>query len=168
MPVNFPSDGSENESTATLRKALFGEKLSYSIKTGNLSRQGKATGILTGGNLSMNQTEKDKWTKMSDSERNKQLYTFDKPGKEKVITPEIRQEAFDNYSTTDDHSIHITGIAHDQNGTKYYLVKNSWNVTGNPYKGYFYASESFLRYKTVSIMVHKNAIPKDIAKKLGL
>jgi len=53
MPVNFPSDGSENESTETLRKALFGEKLSYSIKTGNLSRQGKATGILTGGNLSM-------------------------------------------------------------------------------------------------------------------
>ncbi len=118
--------------------------------------------------LNMNQTEKDKWDKMSDSERNKQLYTFDKPGKEKVITPEIRQEAFDNYGTTDDHSIHITGIAHDQNGTKYYLVKNSWNVTGNPYKGYFYASESFLRYKTISIMVHKNAIPKDIAKKLGL
>jgi bleomycin hydrolase len=64
--------------------------------------------------------------------------------------------------------MHITGIAKDQNGTKYYIVKNSWGVTGNDYKGYLYASEAFVRYKTMDIMIHKDSIPKDIAKKLGL
>jgi bleomycin hydrolase len=63
--------------------------------------------------------------------------------------------------------MHITGMAKDQNGTVYFKVKNSWN-TVNVYDGYLYASESFVRYKTISIMVHKNAIPKDIQKKLGL
>ncbi len=87
---------------------------------------------------------------------------------EKKITQELRQEAFDNYSTEDDHGMHITGIAKDQKGDKYYLVKNSWGVERNNLKGYFYASEAFVLYKTTSIMLHKNAVPKNIAVKLGL
>lgn len=112
-------------------------------------------------------TEREKWEKLSPQEKEKQLYSFDKPMKEKVITQEIRQTAFDNYETTDDHGMHITGTAIDQNGGKYYLVKNSWGTTGNEYKGYFYASGAFVAYKTIDIMVHKDAIPKDISKKLG-
>lgn len=89
------------------------------------------------------------------------------PVKEKYVTQEERQKAFDNYETTDDHGMQIYGIAKDQNGTKYFMVKNSWGEYG-PYKGLWYASEAFVRAKTMSIMIHKNALPKDIAKKLGI
>ncbi|MCW3102989.1 MAG: pepC [Bacteroidetes bacterium] len=90
------------------------------------------------------------------------------PGKQKVITQAMRQEAFDNYETQDDHGMHITGIVKDQNGTKYYIVKNSWGVKNNDCDGYFYASEAFVKYKTTSIMLHKDGVKKEIAKKLGL
>ena len=113
-------------------------------------------------------TEMAKWSELSDSEKQEMLYDFNGPKPEKKITQEMRQEAFDNYTTTDDHGMHITGIAHDQNGTKYYIVKNSWDDKNHIYDGYFYASESFVRYKTMDIMIHKDALPKDIAKKLGL
>lgn len=117
--------------------------------------------------VEMNDSEKAKWTELSQKEKDEMLYKFDKPGKEKVITQEIRQVAFDNYTTTDDHGMLIVGIAQDQNGNKYYKVKNSWG-TNDKYKGFFYASEPFVRYKTLSILVHKNAIPKPIAKRIGL
>ncbi|MDD2196715.1 MAG: C1 family peptidase [Bacteroidales bacterium] len=115
----------------------------------------------------MSDSEKSKWTTLSDREKESQLYTFDKPGKEKLITQELRQEAFDNYTTTDDHGMLIVGIAHDQIGNKYYKVKNSWG-TSDKHSGFFYASEAFVRYKTMSIMINKNSIPKQIAKKLNL
>ena len=115
----------------------------------------------------MNDSEKLKWTTLSAKEKENQLYSFDKPGKEKTITQEMRQEAFDNYSTTDDHGMLIVGIAYDQDGNKYYKVKNSWG-TNDKYNGFFYASEAFVRYKTMSIMINKNALPKQIAKKLNL
>lgn len=90
------------------------------------------------------------------------------PGKQKVITQAMRQEAFDNYETQDDHGMHIVGIVKDQNGTKYYIVKNSWGTKSNDCDGYFYASEAFVRYKTTDILLHKDGLKKDIAKKLGL
>ena len=86
---------------------------------------------------------------------------------EQVITQEMRQEGYDNKTTTDDHGMHIYGTAEDQNGTKYFLVKNSWGVTGK-YDGIWYASDAFVRYKTLNIVVHKDALPKHIAKKLGI
>jgi len=88
--------------------------------------------------------------------------------KEKNITQELRQEAFDNYETTDDHGIHIIGTAKDQWGDPFYIVKNSWNLSNGKFAGYFYASVPFVRYKTTCIMVNKKAIPAKIAKKLGL
>ena len=113
----------------------------------------------------MSDSERGKWEKMTKKERNELLYSFDKPVDEKKITQQMRQEAFDNYQTTDDHGMLIIGTAKDQNGKKYYIVKNSWN-TSNKYKGYLYASEAFVLYKTTNIMVHKNAIPKEIKKKM--
>ena len=89
------------------------------------------------------------------------------PAPEKEITQEMRQQEFDNYLTTDDHGMHVIGKAKDQNGTVYYIVKNSWNQY-NKFGGYFYASEPFMKYKTMNIIVHKNAVPKDIRKKLGI
>ena len=90
------------------------------------------------------------------------------PRKEMVITQELRQEAFDNYETQDDHGMHIVGLVKDQSGVKYYIVKNSWGVKNNDCDGYFYASEAFVKYKTTSIMIHKDGVKKDITKKLGM
>ena len=86
---------------------------------------------------------------------------------EKTITQEMRQEAFDNKQTTDDHAMHIFGIAKDQNGKKFYMVKNSYG-TSSGYQGIWYASEAYVRYKTTNIMVHKNTIPATIKQKINL
>jgi bleomycin hydrolase len=92
---------------------------------------------------------------------------FNGPKKEMVITEEMRQKAFDNYNTTDDHGMHIVGISKDQNGKEYYIVKNSWG-TNNDYKGYLYMTKEFVKYKTTAFMVHKKGLPAEIAKKLKL
>lgn len=91
-----------------------------------------------------------------------------KPHKQLIITQEMRQKAFDNYDTQDDHGMHAIGTAKDQNGTLYYIIKNSWGTKRNDCDGYFYASESYVLYKTTSILLHKKAIPSAIAKKLGI
>jgi bleomycin hydrolase len=114
----------------------------------------------------MNNAEREKWEKLTKKEKDEELYSFDKPGKEKVITQEMRQKAFDDYATTDDHGMHIVGMAKDQNGTPYYYVKNSWG-TNNPYNGFLYVSVPYFEYKTTSIMVNKKAVPESIAKKLN-
>lgn len=112
-------------------------------------------------------TDKERLTGLTTKEKNEILYSFEKPVKELEITPELRQEAFDNYQTTDDHGMHIVGIAYDQTGNKFYKVKNSWD-TNNIYDGYIYMSEAFIKYKLMDVMIHKSVVPKDIAKKLGL
>ena len=103
------------------------------------------------------------WLKLKPEE--KQLNT--KPQPQKWVTQEERQVAYDNFETTDDHGMLIYGIAKDQLGNEYYMVKNSWG-TNSKYKGHWYASKAFVRYKTMNIVVHKNSIPKAIAKKLGI
>ncbi len=97
------------------------------------------------------------YKKMSDEEILQALYTFEYIMPEKVITEEMHQTAYDNWQTGDDHSMLIVGTAHDQNGTKYYKVKNSWGEAG-PYKGYWYCSESFVRLHTVFFTVNKKAL----------
>lgn len=90
------------------------------------------------------------------------------PEKEKVITQEMRQKAFENFDVTDDHLMHLVGIAENQEGTKFYLTKNSWGTEDKVYDGYWYMSESYIQLKTVAIMVNINSIPKEIRVKLGL
>ncbi|MGC9471984.1 MAG: aminopeptidase C [Bacteroidales bacterium] len=104
------------------------------------------------------------WEEMDDSER---MYVLENPTKQRVITQEMRQEGFDNLTTTDDHGMHLVGCATDQLGNRYYRVKNSWGDTGN-YEGFWYASRQYVLYKSTNIMVHRDAIPRDIALKLGL
>jgi len=93
---------------------------------------------------------------------------FKQPFKEKIITQEMRQQAFDDYETQDDHGMHIVGLAKDQSGKYFFRVKNSWGTGHNAQDGYFYASEPYFAYKTTNIMVNKKALPKDIAKKLEI
>lgn len=116
----------------------------------------------------MHGTEISRWVRMSTGQQQAVLMRSTEPIKEKTtITQEDRQVAFDNYQTTDDHGMLITGIAVDQNGTKFYKVKNSWD-TNQIYDGYFFASVPFVAYKTMAITVHKDMIPKDLKKKLGI
>ena len=93
---------------------------------------------------------------------------FMQPVKERIVTQTQRQEAFDEQTTTDDHGMHITGIVKDQKGTKYFIVKNSWGTKYNQRDGYFYASFPYVRYKTMNIMIHKDALPENLRKKLNL
>lgn len=83
------------------------------------------------------------------------------------ITEEMRQDAYDRKTTTDDHGMHAYGIATDQNGNRYLMIKNSWGVTG-AFDGIWYMSDAFARYKTLNVVVHKDALSKDIKKKLGI
>lgn len=114
-------------------------------------------------------SDQERWTGQSTRERDASLRA--RVGSEvlaeKTITQEMRQEAFNNYQTTDDHGMQIYGISKDQKGNKYFMVKNSWGETG-PYSGLWYASFPFVKYKTMSIILHKDAIPSDIAHKLEL
>ncbi len=112
-------------------------------------------------------TEAERWGAMTAEERSKALYAFDGPIAEKSITQEMRQKAYDNYESTDDHGMVIEGTAVDQAGNPFFKVKNSWDARP-PYEGYYYFSRPFVEYKTISIMVNKKALPKATAKALGL
>lgn len=104
------------------------------------------------------------WSDMNEEEVAK---IFTGPHHEKIITQELRQKEFDNFTTTDDHGMHIVGLATDQSGSTFYKVKNSWGVMGK-YDGFIYVSKPFVMLRTTNIMVNKNAIPAAIAKKLGI
>ncbi len=92
---------------------------------------------------------------------------FETPGDEVKVTQQMRQETFESYATTDDHLMHLTGISKDQKGNQYYVIKNSWGELSD-YKGYLHMSSAYFELKTVAVMVHKDAIPSSIAKKLAL
>lgn len=92
---------------------------------------------------------------------------LESPGEEIEATQELRQEKFESYTTKDDHLMHLVGIAKDQNNTKYYIIKNSWGTKGE-FEGLLYMSESYFRLKTIAILLNKQAIDKDMVKKIGL
>lgn len=107
--------------------------------------------------------EKD-YDDMTEEEQKKM---FDGPQPERIITTTMRQQAFDNYTTTDDHGMHIVGLAKDQNGKEYYIVKNSWG-TKNDYKGYLYVTKAYVQYKTTSFLLNKKGVPQELRNKMSL
>ncbi len=113
-------------------------------------------------------SDQARWVGLSQTERDAEVKKLvEKPCKEIEVTQELRQQAYDNYQTTDDHGMLIYGIAKDQTGKKFYMVKNSWG-TESKYKGHWYASEAYVAYKTMNIVLHKDALPKTIQSKLGI
>lgn len=112
--------------------------------------------------------EKKKFGPMTKEERTGEAYKFSQPFPEMNVSQDFRQKGFEDKSTTDDHLMHMTGMVKDQNGTKYYITKNSWGPESNTNGGYLNMSENYVKAKTIFIMVHKNAIPAEIKKKLGI
>ena len=134
----------------------------------DLSEKGFTNGIAvvpTFDTKEMKDAEITKWVSLPQEDRQRQF--IQQPCSEKKITQEMRQQAFDNYQTTDDHGMHIVGKAKDQNGTPYFIVKNSWGKY-NKYDGYLYASYPYVAYKTISVMIHKDALSKELKRKLGI
>lgn len=116
----------------------------------------------------LSNTDRAHFEKLGEKERLEEVFKFERPYPEIKVTPEVRQAGFESFVTTDDHLMHVTGITKDQNGTKYYITKNSWGTDRNKFGGYLNMSESFVRAKTIYVMVHKDAIPKAIKIKLGI
>lgn len=115
----------------------------------------------------MEGTELARWVQLSDKDREDEKYDLKGPVAEIEVTQEMRQEMFDRLETTDDHGMTIVGKAVDQEGNRYYKVKNSWD-TNQLYNGYFYVSEPYFLAKTLSILVHKDAVPDSVVRKLKL
>ncbi len=112
-------------------------------------------------------TDRERWEQLSDKDREEQKWEIKGPCPEQEVTQESRQLGFDNKETTDDHGMVIVGRAVDQEGNKYYKVQNSWD-TNQLYHGFFYVSEAYFLAKTIDIYVNKEAIPANIAKKMGI
>ena len=108
-----------------------------------------------------------RWLKLTNTQKKNLIDSLGVNVPEVTPTQKQRQERYDNWELTDDHGMLIYGIAKDQNGKEYYMVKNSWGEYGD-YKGTWYMTKAFVAYKTMDFMVNKNAIPKDIRKKLGI
>ena len=121
---------------------------------------GKATQSLRGSDMA-------KWLKLAATEKRNVIDSLGVNVPEITATQELRQDRFDNWELTDDHGMLIYGVAKDQNGKEYYMVKNSWGETGD-YKGVWYMTKTFIAANTMDFLVNKNAIPKDIRKKLGI
>ena len=116
----------------------------------------------------LSNTDRARFEQLDEKGRLEEVFKFEQPYPEIVVTPEVRQAGFESFVTTDGHLMHLTGITNDQNGTKYYITKNSWGTDRNAYDGYLNMSDSYVRAKTIYVMLHKDAIPKDIRKKLGI
>ena len=175
FPVEIP-DNWRNETSYNLPldelKAVFSNAVNngYTIAWGaDVSEKGfSRNGVGVNPELKVTNlpgSDQAKWLGITQKDMEEKIHKSTGPQPEIKVTQELRQKDFDNYSTTDDHGMVIYGLAKDQNGTKYYMVKNSWG-TDSKYKGIWYVSESFIAHKTINIVVHKDAVPKEILMKL--
>jgi len=114
------------------------------------------------------ETDRARFEKMDEQSRMNEVFKFEHPYPEVKVTPEIRQQGYEAFVTTDDHLMHVIGIVKDQNGTEYYITKNSWGTDRNNFGGYLNMSESFVRAKTIYVMIHKAALSNEMRKKLNI
>jgi len=178
--LEVPDNWSFNTSYYNLPIDELMEVMNYALKNnfsvcwdGDVSDPGfshtKALAILPETDVEhLEGTEQSKWENMSKEELMRNMYSFKSPVPEKEVNDSLRQLDFDIQRATDDHLMHLTGLLKDQNGTLYYITKNSWDAKSNSNGGYLNMSEAFVRLNTIAIMVHKDAIPKSIRKKLKL
>ena len=137
------------------------------VSEDGFTRKGLAYAVDTKATESLAGSDMARWLKLAPTKRTSILDSLGCKVPEVVPTQEMRQERFDNWELTDDHGMHIYGIAKDQNGKEYYMVKNSWGETGD-YKGTWYMTKAFIAANTMDYLVNKKAIPADIRKKLGI
>lgn len=162
---NVPMD----EMMAIIDNALAkGYTLAWGADVSEICFTRKGLGVVPEEEKAVDLTGSDaaRWLGLSATDKREELTK--KPLPEKTITQEMRQAAYDSWENTDDHGMQIFGTAQDQNGKRYYMVKNSWGTKRSEYKGIWYVSEAYMQYKTNDVLVHKNAIPKEIRKKLGI
>ena len=131
------------------------------------TRKGLAYAVDAKAAQSLAGSDMAKWLKLAPAKKTSIIDSLGCTVPEVVPTQQMRQERFDNWELTDDHGMHIYGVAKDQNGKEYYMVKNSWGESGD-YKGTWYMTKAFIAANTMDYLVNKNAIPAEIRKKLGL
>ena len=173
VPDNWRMDQMHNvpmeEMMAIIDNALAkGYTLAWGADVSEICFTRKGLGVVPEEEKAVDLTGSDaaRWLGLSATDKREELTK--KPLPEKTITQEMRQAAYDSWENTDDHGMQIFGTANDQNGKRYYMIKNSWGTQKSEYKGIWYVSEAYMQYKTNTILVHKNAIPKDIRKKMGI
>ena len=173
VPDNWRMDQMYNvpmeEMMAIIDNALAkGYTLAWGADVSEICFTRKGLGVVPEEEKAVDLTGSDaaRWLGLSATDKREELTK--KPLPEKVITQEMRQAAYDSWENTDDHGMQIFGTAKDQNGKRYYMVKNSWGTKRSEHKGIWYVSEAYMQYKTNDVLVHKNAIPKEIRKKLGI
>ena len=137
------------------------------VSSDGFTRDGLGIAVDDKATQSLAGSDQAKWTKMTPAKKQSVIDSLGVKAPEIVPTQELRQQEFDNWTLTDDHGMHIYGLAKDQNGKEYYMVKNSWGETGD-YKGIWYMTKAFVAANTMDFLVNKNAVPKDIRKKLGI
>ncbi len=137
------------------------------VSEDGFTRQGLAYAIDTKATESLAGSDMAKWLKMTADKKKSLIDSLGCKVPEIVPTQEMRQERFDNWQLTDDHGMQIYGLAKDQNGKEYYMVKNSWGETGD-FKGTWYMTKAFIAANTMDYLINKKAIPADIRKKLGI
>ena len=137
------------------------------VSEDGFTRQGLAYAVDGKAAQSLQGSDMAKWLKMTTTKKRSIIDSLGCTVPEIVPTQQMRQERFDNWELTDDHGMHIFGVAKDQNGKEYYMVQNSWGETGE-YKGIWYMTKTFIAANTMDFLVNKNAIPKNIRKKLGI
>ena len=173
VPDNWRMDQMYNvpieELMAVIDNALAkGYTLAWAADVSEIGFTRKGIGVVPDADKGADLTGSDmaKWVGYTADKKKEELTKHPLP--EKEITQQMRQDAFDNWENTDDHGMQIFGVAKDQNGKRYYMVKSSWGTLRSDFGGIWYISEAYMRYKTNDILVHKDAIPKDLRKKLGL
>ena len=137
------------------------------VSEDGFTRMGLAYSIDSKKTQSLSGSDMARWLKLTKAEKKNVLDSLGCKVPEITATQKLRQERFDNWELTDDHGMLIYGIAKDQYGKEYYMVKNSWGETGD-YKGTWYMTKNFIANNTMDFIVNKNAVPKDIRKKLGI